>query len=140
MLRKEYEGTGLTFTPDGKFLGDLGEAIAASHFGIRLNQGKHIDGHSRCGREVQVKSTGSARGAFQFRPSDYHNAENVHLLAFVFDWDNHNVELVFNGPEKMVRPDFKGDVRSKNVSVARLRRAAKTVDAAWHLQPLGDAN
>jgi hypothetical protein len=129
----------LLFTPDGKFVGDLGEAIAASHFGIRLEQSKHIDGYSPCGREVQVKATGRKDGQFQFRPSDYQNAEDVHLLAFYIDWEDCSAELVFNGPEKLVRPVFNGTIGSKNVSVAQLRRATQSIDAASQLQPVSRA-
>lgn len=62
-LRLHYASAGLAFTPDGKLVGDIGEAVAAELFGLRLIQSKGIDGYAPDGRSVQVKATGRRGGA-----------------------------------------------------------------------------
>lgn len=92
LLRRRYPE--LTFTLDGKLVGDIGEAIAAELFGVELVQGKGIDGW-KDGRSVQVKATNSMRGP-AFRKQDL---RADHLLFFAFHWDTMVGEVVFNGPE-----------------------------------------
>lgn len=98
-LRDHYLTSGLTFTLDGNLLGDLGEAIAAEVFGIKL-QGPGvagIDGHAPDGRSVQVKVTGTDRGpAFRWREK-----RADHLLFFSLDVGNAEGLVVFNGPEQV---------------------------------------
>ena len=55
---------GLHFILDGKLVGDIGEAVAAEMFGLKLvpGGGTGIDGHTSDGRTVQVKATGTGRG------------------------------------------------------------------------------
>lgn len=113
----------LEFTFDGKFVGDLGEAIAADHFDLDLDPGKHIDGYTRCSKRkpVQVKATGRPRGTFQFRKSDYLDHAKVQLIAIVIHWDDCEYEVVYNGPESKVRPQWKdGEHRPKDVSVSKV--------------------
>ena len=126
----------LEFTFDGKFVGDLGEAIAADHFDLELDPGKHIDGYTRCEDRtpVQIKATGRARGTFQFRKSDYVDHDKVHLIAIVIHWDACEYEVIYNGPESNVRPIWNDDeVRAKDVTVARMIAAQNTVDEAAKL-------
>ncbi|EJT05004.1 hypothetical protein RCCGE510_11114 [Rhizobium sp. CCGE 510] len=61
-VRRHYAVPGLSFTLDGKLVGDLGEAVAAELFGLILRPGggTGIDGHALDGRSVQVKATGTA--------------------------------------------------------------------------------
>ncbi|MRN47097.1 hypothetical protein GJU93_10895 [Brucella sp. 10RB9212] len=56
----------LKFTLDGNLVGDIGEALSVIHFGIKLvDTAAHpgIDGFAPDGRSVQVKATGTGRGA-----------------------------------------------------------------------------
>lgn len=121
----------LEFTFDGKFVGDLGEAIAADHFDLDLDPGKHIDGYTRCAEKkpVQIKATGRGlKGTFQFRESDYRDHARVHLIAIVIHWDDCNYEVVFNGPENMVRPQWQRyEHRPKDVTVGKMIAAQKQV-------------
>jgi hypothetical protein len=121
----------LEFTFDGKFVGDLGEAIAADHFDLDLDPGKHIDGYTRCAerKPVQVKATGRKKGGtFQFRESDYLNHDKVHLIAIVIHWDECKYEVVYNGPESKVRPSWNDDEhRAKDVTVSKMKTAQTTV-------------
>ena len=134
-LREQYISSGLSFTPDGKFVGDLGEAIAAEVFGISLKQGKHIDGYSRCGKPVQIKATGRPKGGILFRNSDFQDAAHVHLIAFYIDWDECEAEIIYNGPEAPVRPVFKVERLQREVSRSRLLRLNAEVADSDRLQP-----
>lgn len=98
-LREHFRSAGLKFTLDGNLVGDIGEAIAAELFGIKLVpvNGTGIDGHAPDGRSVQVKATGTGRGPV-FRCLDV-RAE--HLLFFEFDFDNLSGTVIFNGPERI---------------------------------------
>lgn len=96
-LREYYNSAGLKFTLDGNLVGDIGEAVAAELFGIKLigTNGTGIDGHATDGRLVQVKATGTGRGPV-FRHVDI---RADHLLFFDIDFDNLRGIVIFNGPE-----------------------------------------
>jgi hypothetical protein len=99
-LKAHYSGFNLQFAFDGNLVGDLGEAVAAELYGVRLtgrsNEG--IDGYAPDGRSVQVKASGTRRGP-AFRSVD---ARADHLLVFHFDYENCIGEVIYNGPEKPV--------------------------------------
>jgi len=65
-------------------VGDIGEAVAAELFGVKLSarDGTGIDGHAPDGRSVQVKASGSNRGP-AFRVVD---TRADHLLFLSFDF------------------------------------------------------
>lgn len=134
-LCDEYAGSGLSFTPDGKFVGDLGEAIAAKVFGITLKQGTHIDGISRCNKPVQIKASGRKNGAIYFRPTDFADASNVHLIAIFIDWEECEAEIIYNGPEVNVRPSFEPKEGQKGVSLSRLARENARLNDSQKLSP-----
>ena len=119
-LRDRYRLAALEFTLDGNLIGDIGEAIAAELFGLKLSarNGTGIDGHAPDGRSVQVKATGTNRGP-AFRMVD---TRADHLIFLSFDLDYLKGEVVFNGPEEMViklLPDVWDD--QKTVSMTRVR-------------------
>lgn len=62
-LRDHYRFADLKFTLDGNLVGDIGEAVAAKLFGLRLlkRNGTGIDGEAPDGRTVQVKASGTIR-------------------------------------------------------------------------------
>lgn len=71
----------LSFTFDGNLVGDIGEAIAVTLFGIQLvdvSSTEGFDGYAKDGRTVQVKATGTDRGP-AFRNTQ---ARADHLLFF----------------------------------------------------------
>lgn len=145
-LRAQYRhhklrnGKYLEFTPDGKFVGDLGEAIAAELFDLVLDPGKHVDGYTKCAerRSVQVKATGRQKGTFQFRKSDYADHRKVHLIAIRIDWDSCKYEVVYNGPESKVRPIWKpSESQAKDVTLGQMIKAQQTVPESLMLQPIG---
>lgn len=96
-LRDHYKSANLEFTLDGNLIGDIGEAVAAELFGLKLSarNGTGVDGHAPDGRSVQVKSTGTNRGP-AFRMVD---TRADHLIFMSFDLDNLRGEVVYNGPE-----------------------------------------
>lgn len=63
-LKKQYAHTKLSFTLDGKLVGDIGEAVAADAFDLILCRPrvKGVDAHTRDGRSVSA--IGQARKEF----------------------------------------------------------------------------
>jgi hypothetical protein len=126
-LREHYRSTGLKFTLDGNLVGDIGEAVAAELFGIKLvsANGTGIDGHAPDGRSVQVKATGTGRGPV-FRCVDI---RANHLLFFEIDFDSLNGTVVFNGPEHIAlanMPDIWNGQRP--ISKVQIRAADALVE------------
>ncbi|WEX07286.1 hypothetical protein [Chelativorans sp. AA-79] len=102
-LRQHFASTDLTFTFDGKLVGDIGEAIAAELFGVKpIGRGAGIDGRAPDGRTVQVKATGTRRGPAFNGLSPKAN----HLLFFELDFDALRGTVIFNGPENIARKVF----------------------------------
>lgn len=98
LLRAQGGTAELKFTLDGNLVGDIGEALAALMFGVRLVDTKStegIDGIAPDGRTVQVKTTGTRRGP-AFRCVE---TRADHLLFFDLDLENCRGQVVFNGPE-----------------------------------------
>jgi hypothetical protein len=131
-LKARYSAADLHFTLDGNLVGDLGEAVAAELFGLRLtgrgNEG--IDGYARDGRSVQIKASGTKRGA-AFRPVETHAN---HLLFFHFDYDACAGEVVYNEPEEpVVRTLPLVWTGQRCVSFPTLRRLDKLVDETERL-------
>lgn len=98
-LRDHYLSASLDFTLDGNLIGDIGEAVAAELFGLKLSprNGTGIDGYAPDGRTVQVKATGTNRGP-AFRMVD---TRASHLLFLEFNLDDLKGEIIFNGPEEV---------------------------------------
>lgn len=135
-LKAHFSGVDLSFTLDGNLVGDLGEAVAADLFGLKLTGRSHeaIDGYAPDGRSVQVKASGTARGA-AFRLVD---TKADHLLFFHFNYDGCYGEIVYNGPEEPVReilPEVW--VGQRCVSATAFRRLDKLVREKDRLPMLG---
>jgi len=135
-LRDHYVSSKLNFTLDGNLLGDLGEAIAAEVFGIKLHGPgvAGIDGHAPDGRSVQVKVTGTDRGpAFRWREK-----RADHLLFFSLDVEDKTEGLVvFNGPEdvaiKYLPSKWEGQ---RSLTRVQIRAADLEVKDADRLKPI----
>lgn len=99
VLRAQGSEVDLQFTLDGNLVGDIGEAIAAEMFGIRLVETKSfegIDGYAPDGKTtVQIKATGTRRGP-AFRNTE---TRADHLLFFCLDFERAKGTVIFNGPE-----------------------------------------
>lgn len=101
LLRDQGSSVELKFTLDGNLIGDIGEALAAELFGVRLVQTKTtegIDGFAADGRTVQVKATGTGRGP-AFRNTEI---RADHLLFFDLNLEAGVGVVAFNGPEHYV--------------------------------------
>lgn len=136
-LRERYRAAGLSFTLDGNLVGDIGEAVAAELFGIRLAArcGAGIDGHAPDGRSVQVKASGSNLGpAFRFIET-----RADHLLFFNFDFEAGRGVVTFNGPEHIAIAALPLVWKNqRSVRLAGIRRADTRVSDAERL-PLAPA-
>jgi len=125
-LKAHYSDVDLNFTLDGNLVGDLGEAVAADLFGLKLmgrsNEG--IDGFAPDGRSVQVKASGTRRGAL------FRLVETCadHLLFFHFHYEKCVGEVVYNGPEEPVKQTLPSHwIGQRSVSVTTFRRLNKFV-------------
>lgn len=100
-LRQHYDQPSLTFTLDGNLVGDLGEALAVKYFGLTLTARNDtgIDGYTADNKSVQVKATGKKRGP-AFRMLD---TRADYLLFFSFNFEEFTAEIIYNGPEDVIR-------------------------------------
>lgn len=132
-LRDHYRSAALEFTLDGNLIGDIGEAVAAELFGLKLSRrnGTGIDGDAPDGRSVQVKATGTNRGP-AFRMVD---TRADHLLFLVFDLENLEGEIVYNVPEEpVIKLLPTAWVGQKTLSLAQIRRADAAVCGGLRLK------
>ena len=125
-LKAHYSDVDLRFTFDGNLVGDLGEAVAADFFGLKLtgrsNEG--IDGYAPDGRSVQVKASGTKRGA----PFRLVETCADHLLFFHFNYDDCVGEVVYNGPEEPIRQTLPASwAGQRSVGASTFRRLDKLV-------------
>jgi len=101
-LQAHFASTGLPFTLDGRLVGDLGEALAAEAFGLKLCRTRipGVDAHASDGRTVQVKATGKAKSGPAFTPGE---GVAQHLVFLRIDFAEGVAEVGYNGPEAPVR-------------------------------------
>ncbi|RWQ37805.1 MAG: hypothetical protein EOS21_21435 [Mesorhizobium sp.] len=99
---QHFAHTGLTFTLDGKLVGDVGEAVVAEAFGITLCRQRTpgVDGHAADGRSVQIKATGRPNAGPAFTPGE---GIADHLIFIRIDFAAGNAAVLYNGPEGPVR-------------------------------------
>lgn len=134
MLEAKGGTAQLHFTFDGNLVGDIGEALAAELFGIRLIDTKStegIDGYAPDGRTVQVKATGTGRGP-AFRQTQ---TRADHLLFFDLDLKALTGTVVFNGPEHIaisrLPVSFSGQ---RSLTAKQIRNADRDVSDKDRLQ------
>lgn len=134
MLEAKGGTAQLHFTFDGNLVGDIGEALAAELFGIRLIDTKStegIDGYAPDGRTVQVKATGTGRGP-AFRQTQI---RADHLLFFDLDLEALTGTVVFNGPEHIaiarLPVSFSGQ---RSLTAKQIRNADRDVSDKDRLQ------
>lgn len=100
-LREQYSKYRLNFTLDGNLVGDIGEALVAETYGLKIavRNSEGIDAISMCGKSVQIKASGTGRGP-AFRNTRMHAD---HLVVLQIDFDKQVAKVIYNGPEKLVR-------------------------------------
>ncbi|MEQ9693467.1 hypothetical protein [Shimia sp. SDUM112013] len=127
-LRRQYAGTNLQFTLDGKLVGDIGEAVAAQAFDLELIGGNAtgVDARTSQGKSVQIKATGKPKGSAHFRPS---GVTADYLIVLFLNYADRRAELIYNGPEAPVRKHLYKTpfLAQKAVSLNLLRKLQKTV-------------
>ncbi|HEY1613560.1 MAG TPA: hypothetical protein VGF97_07720 [Rhizomicrobium sp.] len=132
-LKRHYEATGLTFTLDGKLVGDLAEVIAAELYGLALCECRTpgVDGYAADGRSVQVKATGLPRKGPAFTPGE---GIADHLIFLRLDFANANGTVAYNGPEAPIRNLLPvGFVGTKRVPFSKVLTADASVAPADRL-------
>lgn len=134
-MRDHYRpvhGDRLLFTFDGNLVGDIGEALAVEYFQIALNRrcGEGADGLAPDGTTVQIKATGTGRGAV-FRDTELHAHR---LIFFDIDFAGCRASIIYNGLEGPVRARLKRPwPGQKSVSMAQMRELDKSVRASDRL-------
>ncbi|WP_422575305.1 DUF6998 domain-containing protein [Phenylobacterium sp.] len=131
-LKAHYADSGLTFTLDGKLVGDIAEATAALVFGLQICERRTpgVDAHTRCvqRKSVQIKGTGLPKAGPAFTPGE---GIADHLLFLRIDFARCVAEVAYNGPEAPIRallpePGWTG---TKRVSLNKVLAAAALVRA-----------
>lgn len=99
---QHFVHTGLTFTLDGKLVGDIGEAVIAEAYGVTLCRQRTpgVDGHAADGRSVQIKATGLAKAGPAFTPGE---GIADHLIFVRIDFGAGTAAVLYNGPEAPMR-------------------------------------
>ena len=121
-LEKMFPGR--HFTPDGHMIGSIGEAIAATHYGVELYPASHKVFDGRKGdRKVQIKATQKKDVAVKRAPGGA-------LLVLRIE-KNGEFEEVFNGDADRVWQALSAkklsELREKPVSLKQLRELQKQV-------------
>ena len=133
----EAAAPGRSFAPDGHLLGSIGEAMAASRYGLELTTAstKGVDAHAADGRPVEIKCTGAKsialRGAAPSEPG-------LHLLALQVAPDG-SVDEVYNGPAAPVWAAA-GKLRDngqRQISTRKLLALQAGVEPAHRLEVVG---
>lgn len=137
ILHDQGSAVELRFTLDGNLVGDIGEALAACLFNVRLVETKStegIDGYAPDGRTVQVKATGTGRGP-AFRCVE---TKADHLLFFDLDFDGCSGTVVFNGPEHYAVQKLPASFQNqRSLTSAQIRHADTLVQPGERLQMVG---
>jgi len=120
------------FTIDGRLVGDIGEAIAAVDYGVKLhkNQKEGTDGtFGRNATGVQVKATFQDKITFTKAP-----APDIIVLCFKLYEDGRYTEA-YNGPSEPLLREFwgRGDDKQRRPSVDDLLKMAAKVRTAQRI-------
>ena len=125
------------FTPDGRFLGDIGEVIAKVHFGINLHhsQKKGEDGVCQIsGRTVEVKLRTSSSQIWVSAPADM-------IVVIYLSTAKNKWGIVCNGPCSHLLARAKNGVNRLETTVSKLLAAHATLPASSpRLSPLASSS
>ena len=130
-LREIYPGR--NFTPDGHMVGDLGEAVAAYSYGIKLfpPSSEAVDGVAPGGAEVQIKATQG--GVIGIR----RNCEKLLVLKIHQDG---SFEEIYNGNGARVWNLVKDKKLPSNgqysVSLSKLKNLQAMIGEDERVQPI----
>ncbi|HUW71896.1 MAG TPA: hypothetical protein VMV66_01730 [Candidatus Humimicrobiaceae bacterium] len=118
------------FTPDGRMVGDIGEAIAGIFYQVNLHDvGRHDWDGTYNGRNVQIKATGGNSTYLKKPPKEGYT--NGLLMVFYINRENGEYDLVYNGDIQRVWNDLRNKkldkTDAKSISLDRLRELKKSV-------------
>ena len=107
-------------------VGDLGEALAAELFGLKLARRgtEGIDAFAPDGRSVQIKATQTNEFAFTHTgfPADW-------MIGLVLHFEDEEFEIVYNGPYEWAISEFPDSwARQKKKAVSKFKSWDKLVD------------
>ena len=128
-LRQAFPG--LSFTLDGKLVGDIGEAIAMDAYRlIPLAAGaKRHDFRTEAGREVQVKLTQQTKGNVGLGRSKQRFEHLVVLQVF----EDGTYSVLFDGPGEYIDRAW-AHKKSASLSILQLRRLNDSVKETERLR------
>jgi hypothetical protein len=123
---KELCGGIRPFPPDGRIVGDIGEAIAYFFFQVELHPvGRHDWDGKYNGRHVQVRATaGEDNGTYLKLPEG--GCDDGLLMVFKIDKDTGTYETVYNGDLQRAWDKY-GHLKG-NVQLKCLRELKKSVE------------
>ena len=125
-LRQHFDG--LPFTLDGRMVGDIGEAIAVSHWGLtRLPEGsKTHDVKTKSGKLIQIKTTQQTRGGAGVGLGlDKQSFDHLIVIQIAEDA---SYSVLYDGPGRYVDEKRDGK-KSASLTVNQLRELDKAVPA-----------
>lgn len=127
-------GVDRKFTPDGRFLGDLGEVIAKVHFGVELHpsQKKGEDGVCQVsGKTVEVKLRTSSSQIWVSAPADL-------LVVIYLSTKKGKWGIVCNGPCSHLLADATQGETRLETTISKVFAADTTfpADSPLRLKPL----
>jgi hypothetical protein len=128
-----YAASALRFTLDGRLVGDIAEATAASAFGLNLCRKRTpgVDALTHDGRTVQIKASGIGKGP-AFSPGEGYAD---HLIFLMLDFERAEAHVRYNGPEAPVRAELpSGFAGTKRVSMPRILALDAAVNEAHRLK------
>ena len=135
-VKEHFASSGLTFTLDGKLVGDIGEALAAELFGITLcgKRTPGVDGWAPDGRSVLIKATGHAKSGPAFSPGE---GIADHLLFLRIDFHSGTLDVAYNGREAPVRALLPSKWSgTKVVPLAKVLSIAADAPESEQMQPV----
>lgn len=130
---KHFKRSGLTFTLDGKLVGDIAEMMVADAIDLELCRTRTpgVDGHTRDGRSVQIKATCKPKAGPAFTPGE----GTADQLIFVrIDFPRACAEVLYDGPEAPVRRLLpKKLIGTKRIPLGQVKAADRKVAAKQRL-------
>ena len=123
-LNEMFEGR--PFTPDGHLVGSIGEVVAEYIYDLRLQPAStpQVDAHTRDGRSVQIKLTGSKGKAFGLRWSSQLRTSPAELLI-ALKLSNAGFTEIYNGEFPKDLLEGRSDSSNGQLSIGLNRLSAR---------------
>ena len=121
------------FTPDGRLVGDIGEALACYYFGLTPLDGnkKTHDAKTDSGCLVQIKTTQRNIVGLGLKKRDFE-----HLIALKINSDG-KADVIYNGSGNRVWKELK-NTNNTSISVQKLKSLNKEVPETERLKRINE--